>query len=260
MITRIWHGRTKSNNAPRYLQFLLEEGTNDYRKTDGNLSARVWQSNGKDTCDFWTVTEWRDIASVKQFAGEDYHKAKYYPIDDSMLLELEEHVQHYECYDASNKKIKSYIHKLEQLYSGGNWVGESFAGKLDSLTDEDVFLQPVPGVHSVAELVWHCLYWRRVTLTRLQGGKNRYRDETAEKLNFLPLEDLKTKGWIAVYEELKETQRALIDLLEKEKDDFLDNEYEPGYSYDFLIEGTIQHDYYHLGQIGLVVKILKTKS
>lgn len=197
---------------------------------------------------------------MKQFAGEDYHKAKYYPIDDSMLLELEEHVQHYECYDASNKKIKSYIHKLEQLYSGGNWVGESFAGKLDSLTDEDVFLQPVPGVHSVAELVWHCLYWRRVTLTRLQGGKNRYRDETAEKLNFLPLEDLKTKGWIAVYEELKETQRALIDLLEKEKDDFLDNEYEPGYSYDFLIEGTIQHDYYHLGQIGLVVKILKTKS
>ena len=105
MITRIWHGRTKSDNASRYLQFLLEDGTNDYRKTDGNLSARVWKSNAGDSCDFWTVTEWRDIDSVKQFAGEDFHKAKYYPIDDSMLLELEERVQHYESFDVSKTKI-----------------------------------------------------------------------------------------------------------------------------------------------------------
>ena len=34
-----------------------------------------------------------------------------------------------------------------------------------------------PDRHSVAELVWHCIYWRRVTLDRLQGGENKYRNE-----------------------------------------------------------------------------------
>ena len=78
-----------------------------------------------------------------------------------------------------------------------------------------------------------------------------------DKLNFLPLADLKVKGWDALLDELKATQRALIELLENQKDEFLGSQYQPGYSYEFLIEGTIQHDYYHLGQIGLVIKILQ---
>jgi uncharacterized damage-inducible protein DinB/heme-degrading monooxygenase HmoA len=258
MITRIWHGRTTVGNAPRYLDFLLDEGTNDYRNINGNVSARVWRRMGEDACDFWTVTEWRDIDSVKDFAGDDFQKAKYYPIDDSMLLEFEEHVQHYDSFDVSNSKIKSYMLQLEQLYGGGNWVGESFAGKLDSLPEDLAFQQPVPGVHSVAELVWHCIYWRRVTFDRLRGGKNKWRDETVEKFNFLPLQDLKAKGWNVIRDELMETQTELIELLKNKRDDFLLNEYQPGYSYDFLIGGTIQHDYYHLGQIGLVLRILKT--
>jgi uncharacterized damage-inducible protein DinB len=258
MITRIWHGRTRVENAHRYLDFLVNEGTRGYREIEGNLSTKVWMNTGIDACDFWTVTEWDSIDSIKKFAGTDYQQAKYYPFDDNMLLEFEEKVAHYESYDVSNQKIKNYVRQLDQLYNGGNWVGESFAGKLNDLAEADAFSQPLPGVHSVAELVWHCIYWRIVTLDRLRGGKNKYRDETAETLNFLPVDELKVKGWIQIREQLKETQHALTDLLKKNNDTFLTNEYQSGYTYDFLIEGTIQHDYYHLGQAGLVLKILST--
>lgn len=98
MITRVWHGRTLVNHADRYLQFLLTKGTADYKKVKGNLSVRVWRRLEEDCAHFYTVTEWDSIDSVKEFAGEQYEKAVYYPDDKGILLEFEEQVKHYESF------------------------------------------------------------------------------------------------------------------------------------------------------------------
>lgn len=98
MITRTWHGRTNLKNADSYLKFLLTEGTQEYRETPGNISVRVWKRIEDNVCHFWTVTEWEGIESIKAFAGNDYEKAVYYPFDQGMLLEFEEHVMHYESF------------------------------------------------------------------------------------------------------------------------------------------------------------------
>lgn len=102
MITRIWHGRTALKNATSYLQFLLNEGTREYRQTPGNLSVKVWRKVDADCCHFWTVTEWTDIEAIKRFAGDDYGKAKYYPEDEGILLEFEEGVEHCESFVVGN--------------------------------------------------------------------------------------------------------------------------------------------------------------
>ncbi|MBL0740394.1 antibiotic biosynthesis monooxygenase [Chryseolinea lacunae] len=101
MITRIWHGRTRTSDAEKYLDFLLTAGTREYLDTSGNLSVRVWKKLDPDCCHFWTVTEWTDVAAIKAFAGEDYERAKYYPEDDGVLLEFEEKVEHYESFRVS---------------------------------------------------------------------------------------------------------------------------------------------------------------
>jgi heme-degrading monooxygenase HmoA len=98
MITRVWHGRTSLANADSYLEFLLTKGTADYKKIKGNLSVRVWRRVEKDCVHFYTVTEWDSIESVKQFAGEQFEKAVYYPEDQGILLEFEETVMHYESF------------------------------------------------------------------------------------------------------------------------------------------------------------------
>ena len=100
MITRIWHGRTSLENADRYLEFLLHDGTKEYLQTEGILSVKVWRNKEAGCCHFWTVTEWTDIGAVKRFAGEDFEKAVYYPEDDGILLEMEEKVIHCETYVA----------------------------------------------------------------------------------------------------------------------------------------------------------------
>ena len=98
MITRVWHGRTLLEQADAYLQFLLTIGTADYKKVRGNLSVRVWCKRDDDCAHFYTVTEWDSISSIKEFAGEQYEKAVYYPEDQGVLLEFEAHVAHYESY------------------------------------------------------------------------------------------------------------------------------------------------------------------
>ncbi len=98
MITRVWHGRTSLTNADYYLDFLLTKGTADYKKVKGNLSVRVWRRLDKDCSHFYTVTEWENIDAIRKFAGEQYERAVYYPEDEGILLEFEEHVSHYESF------------------------------------------------------------------------------------------------------------------------------------------------------------------
>jgi len=98
IITRIWHGKTKIEFADEYLEFIKITGVKDYKSITGNLSVEIWRRKEKDICHFWTVTKWDSYESIKQFAGEDYEKAKYYPDDKKYLLEFEENVIHTEAF------------------------------------------------------------------------------------------------------------------------------------------------------------------
>jgi heme-degrading monooxygenase HmoA len=47
---------------------------------------------------FTLITYWENLNVIKNFAGEDFEKAKYYPEDDNFLLEFEEKVEHFEVF------------------------------------------------------------------------------------------------------------------------------------------------------------------
>lgn len=147
---------------------------------------------------------------------------------------------------------------ISAIGCGPEIINRSFAvaGETSRNVDEGMaFLSPLPGVHSIAEIVWHCIYWRTVAIKRLNGN-DAYRDRTVEALNFLSVEELKKRGWESLKRELEETQKSLIAILNAYNDNFLAKEYQPGYTYGYQVEGVIHDDIYHLGQIGLVLKIL----
>lgn len=98
-ITRIWHGKTKAEHADEYLEYIEKTGIADYRKVEGNLSVKILRRIDNDICHFLTVTEWDSYESIKQFAGEDYEKARYYKEDKKYLLAFEEKVAHYETFE-----------------------------------------------------------------------------------------------------------------------------------------------------------------
>ncbi|MEO8621043.1 MAG: antibiotic biosynthesis monooxygenase, partial [bacterium] len=75
-------------------KYLLRTGLADYRAAPGNRGVLVQQWTEDDVSHFLLTTLWDSIDAIKQFAGEDYTKARYYPEDDDYLLEREPFVTH----------------------------------------------------------------------------------------------------------------------------------------------------------------------
>ena len=100
MIARLWHGRTSISKADEYAEFMKERAVPDYGSVDGLEKLYFLRRLDGDTAHFLLVTLWDSIESVKKFAGEHPEKAKYYPEDDSFLLEKEETVDLYQVFFA----------------------------------------------------------------------------------------------------------------------------------------------------------------
>lgn len=96
MIMRMWHGRVSSSKAQAYREFLNARAIPDYRSVKGNISVHILERQEGDVTHFITLTFWRDLESIKAFAGDDVETAKYYPEDTDFLLEFEPTVLHYE--------------------------------------------------------------------------------------------------------------------------------------------------------------------
>jgi len=99
MIARLWHGVTDASKAEEYVKYLNETGIPDYRNTKGNRGAYVLRKIEGDDAHFYTLSFWDSLESIKEFAGEDYEKARYYADDEKFLREFEPPVRHFEPFD-----------------------------------------------------------------------------------------------------------------------------------------------------------------
>jgi hypothetical protein len=99
MIARIWHGIVPAAKGEEYLDRMRKVALPDYKSIEGNCCALCLYRVEGDIAHFDMLTLWKDIDSIKRFAGEDYQIAKYYDFDRSFLIELEPHVRHYTVYD-----------------------------------------------------------------------------------------------------------------------------------------------------------------
>lgn len=98
MIARIWHGKTRKSDFEKYSDFLKEVAIPDYAKTPGFRGLTFLRRIENEEAHFDLITYWEDIEVIKNFAGQDFEKAKYYPEDDDFLLEFEEKVRHHEVF------------------------------------------------------------------------------------------------------------------------------------------------------------------
>lgn len=158
-----------------------------------------------------------------------------------------------------NHRIESLVRQWQEVQEGPNWVDENFKKKLDTLSEDQAFQRPIADVHSVAELLSHLLVWRREAIQRLNGMDRQLWMNSPE--NWRTNDELKAIGWESLKADFYKSQQELIALVGRQADRYLENIYSDGYPYWYLIEGLIHHDFYHLGQLGITVKLLqKTTS
>ncbi|MHA1855857.1 MAG: antibiotic biosynthesis monooxygenase [Promethearchaeota archaeon] len=102
MIARMWHGRTSYEKSDEYAEFLKSRAVPDYQSVKGLLNLSFMRRDEGDITHFLLITHWDSVDPLKEFARENYYKAKYYEEDDFFLLEKEENVIHYEIFYNKN--------------------------------------------------------------------------------------------------------------------------------------------------------------
>ncbi len=154
-----------------------------------------------------------------------------------------------------NKEISSVILSFESLLNGQPWFGRSMYEILDETDSKKVFIKPNDTEHSLAELLWHMNTWADFTLKRVQKD-NSYDLRAAEELDWRII-DPKLHSWRKGIKELKSLHALIIKELKKKEDAFLEEKVDyRNYNFRFLLNGLVQHDIYHLGQIAYLNKML----
>jgi uncharacterized damage-inducible protein DinB len=154
-----------------------------------------------------------------------------------------------------NKELKSIIANLERVNTGQPWYGRPVYEMLDEIDPAIVYKKPNKQ-HSLTELLYHMITWADFTLHRITGDKEK--DMAAfEELDWREI-DPKIHTWEKGLMEFKDIHKKIIGLLNEKDDGFLKEivDYRK-YNFRFLLNGLIQHNIYHIGQVAYVKKLLQ---
>lgn len=154
------------------------------------------------------------------------------------------------------KEIESIIAGLQSILNGEPWYGRPVMRILQEIDPSVVYKKPNENSHSLIELLYHMNTWADFTLKRLE--KDEEKDLASfEKLDWREI-DPNEHTWEKGMAQFKVTHDLIIELLETKDDEFLSREVDyREYNYRFLLNGIIQHDIYHIGQIAYVKKLLE---
>ena len=158
------------------------------------------------------------------------------------------------------KLLKNIIKQLKDFEKGKIWIGTNYNEKLNSISEKDVFIRPFPNLHSISEIISHLTVWRNETILKIKTGEGSITDDCEE--NWLTNDKLIEKGWNKIISEYKDSLSELIEILETKDDSFLnekyfDTDFKDYFEYQFVVYGMLHHDIYHLGQLGIIIKLLK---
>jgi uncharacterized damage-inducible protein DinB len=154
-----------------------------------------------------------------------------------------------------NNEVQSIIRRMETVNTGEPWFGRSVFSILEEVDSKKAHIKPARDGHSLAELLYHMITWADFTLKRLE--KDKINDmAAAEALDWRKI-DPKKHTWKKGLTEFKSIHKKIVALLLKKDDDFLQEivDYRK-YNFRFLINGMIEHNIYHLGQVAYVHKLL----
>lgn len=144
---------------------------------------------------------------------------------------------------------------MENVNSGQPWYGKPVFKLLDEVDEAVSSIKPNGTEHSCIELLYHMITWAEFVLKRLQ--KEDINDmDVFEKLDWREI-DPKIHGWSEGLKQFKEIHQSIITLLQTIDPAVLDEivDYR-NYKFRFLLNGLMQHNIYHAGQVAYVSKLV----
>lgn len=139
--------------------------------------------------------------------------------------------------------------EVESLMHGETWHGPGLGELLDGVSAEVASARPLPGAHTIWELVLHVTGWTNVFRGRLEGTAM----EEPERGDFPSPPSPTTSAWEEAKRGLFEAHAQLAARAAGLSQTDLDAPI-PGRPFNarFQVHAAIRHSVYHSGQIGLL--------
>jgi uncharacterized damage-inducible protein DinB len=142
--------------------------------------------------------------------------------------------------------------QLRNAFDGNAWHGPALLELLADVDPATAASHPLPDTHSIWELVLHIAAWDDAVNRRILERKALQLNDAQ---NFPPVKDKSVGAWKKTVAHLKKTHATLVKTAAGLSDMQL-GERVPGEKYNvrFMLDGVVQHELYHAGQIAILKK------
>ena len=142
--------------------------------------------------------------------------------------------------------------QLRRAFDGEAWHGDSVLEILEGIDANAAAAKPIPGAHSIWELLLHISAWDDAVRRRLSSSEL---ITLTDEENFPAVKDAAPAVWERSVQQAVHSHRQLVQAVEELSDTRL-TERVPGKDYDIrmMLNGIVQHELYHAGQIALLKK------
>jgi len=160
--------------------------------------------------------------------------------------------------------VSFFTEQLRKGYSDDPWHGPAITDLLRDVTADEAAAHPVPGAHSIWEIVLHLIAWQNEVRRRLGGKAPSYPEEGDWPEPAVASE----AAWKRDRNRLAASLDELIRDLESRGEGILDTpggtlDRDPalgtGVTFRGMINGLVQHNAYHGGQIAVIRKASRAR-
>jgi uncharacterized damage-inducible protein DinB len=144
--------------------------------------------------------------------------------------------------------------QLRRAFEGEAWHGLALLELLEDVEATTAAAAPLPGVHSIWELILHIAAWDGAAIRRLKGQTVQLTGTD----NFPIVPKPTDAAWQEAVAQVKLTHDTLVKMIAALPEPRLRDQV-PGKDYDFyfMLHGVVQHELYHAGQIAILKKAEK---
>lgn len=153
---------------------------------------------------------------------------------------------------------ESLLNRLKSTFMTQPWYGDSVMKTIKSIPFEAASYSPI-GVNdkNIAKLVAHIIVWIEFGIEKLDENRD-FDIELGTSLDWPEVDINTSEEWDNLLIKLVSTYDLLVEKIKSIPDQhFIETVAGKSYKTYFMLDGIVQHNIYHLGQIGIFYAMYK---
>jgi uncharacterized damage-inducible protein DinB len=151
-------------------------------------------------------------------------------------------------------EVQRILDQLRRAFEGNAWHGPALLELLAGISAADAAARPIPSAHSIWELVLHIAAWKSACKRRLEVD----RAQLTGAEDWPVVSQTNDKAWQDAKDTLLRTHQQLLEAVSRLDESRLDTPILENMSSVYItLQGVVQHDLYHGGQIAILKKALE---